>query len=297
MTNRDNSYYPPRANALSPILGRFEACLRGLSGFSFRVPDTVTLLGLLGGFFVPGLALYLRSPGASGKAALGVCALLLLIFFAFLGFPAGNAAFTLLLSIHVVGFVAYCKPLLAGSPWPSRLIAAFLLSVATIVIVYLPSQYWLEHHLVVPLQVRGHVVVVRCLRSPGVIRRGDWIAFRVDSGREYFNGGNAHGNVIIEDGIGMAPVLAVSGDHIEFTPESVSVNGVAQPRQLNMPTSGEWTVPENCLFAWTDLAIHGHGGVPTALIAEAAIQTATVHREQIIGKAFKHWFGRRQWMS
>jgi hypothetical protein len=223
-----------------------------------------------------------------------VCALLLLVFIAFLGFPLANAAFTLLLFIHVVGFMAYCGPLLAGSYWFNRLLAALLLWVAMIALIYVPFQYLLEHRLVVPVRVHGHVVVVRCLPSPGVIRRGDWIAFRVSSAQNYFAEGGAHGNVIIRDGITMAPVLAVPGDQIEFSPESFSVNGLAQPRLVNMPASGGWTVPENCLFAWADLARNGYGRVPEAELAAAAMHVAKVHREQFIGQAPKHWFGRRQ---
>lgn len=263
----------------------------------FLMPDTVTFPGLAGGFLVPGLAIYLRNPGRSGKAALAVCALLLLVFFVFLGFPVANAAFTLLLCIHVVGFVAYCSPLLAGSSWTSRLVASLLLCVATIVLVYLPLQNMFERHLFIPVRLRGHVIVVRCFRSPAVIHRGEWIAYRVSMAYDSFNTGAAHGSVLLQDGINLAPVLAVQGDHIQFTPQSFSVNGVAQPRQKYMPVSGELTVPENCLFAWTDMNMDGHGNVPESNITAVTMQVATVHREQFIGKAFHHWFWRRQLLA
>jgi hypothetical protein len=92
----------------------------------------------------------------------------------------------------------------------------------------------------------------------------------------------------------MAPVLAVSGDHVEFTPGTFSVNGVAQPRQAHMPTSGDLTVPQNCLFAWADLDMNGYGYIPEGNITSVAMEVATVYQGQFIGKAFKHWFWRRQ---
>jgi hypothetical protein len=297
MTHRDSSYYPRRASAWSPLLGRFDGCGRMLKRLAFHVPDSVTLLGLVGGFLVPGLAVYLRNPDRSGKATLGVCAALILTFIVFLGYPVANAAFTLLLSIHLVGLVAYCKPILVGAAWPNRLLTGLLLSAVTIVFVYIPLQNLMEHRLVLPLRVRGHVVVVRCLSSPGVIRRGDWIVFNFSGGRNYFNDGQRHGNVIIEDGINLAAVLAVAGDKLVFTPKSFSVNGVEQPRLPNMPGSGEWTVPEMCWFAWPDLGISGHGTTPEANISEATMEIATVHRTQFVGRVFRHWFWRRQLFS
>jgi hypothetical protein len=297
MTHHDSSYYPPRATALSPILHRAGACARMLAKTSSRLPEKISFMGLVGGFLAPGLAVYLRSPGSSGKAALAVCAALLLTFIAFLGFPLANAAFTLLLSIHVVGFVAYCGPLLAGWRWPSRLVTGLLLCIATIVVVYIPLQDLLEHRLIVPLRLGGHVVVFQCLSSPATIRRGEWIAFRISMDQDYFTGGGGHGVVRIKDGICMAPVLGVQGDHVEFTPQSFLVNGVAQPRQANMPGSGKLTVPENCWFAWPDLVTQRMGNVPEANITGLTLRVATVDRDQFIGKALQHWFGRRQLFS
>jgi hypothetical protein len=254
----------------------------------------VTPLGLLGGLLVPGLAVYLRNPGRSGQAALAVCALLSLTVIASLGFPLANVACAILLSIHVVGLVAYCAPLLAGSGWPARFMTGLGLGAVTIAFVYVPLQQLLEHRLLVPLRLQGHVVVVNCLRSPGGVHRGDWIAFRISGDPSYFNGGGGHGVVVVADGIDLAPVLAVRGDHVEFSPKSFSVNGVAQPRLDHMPGSGQLTVPENCLFAWPDLGIQVHGNVPEGYITDVAMRVATVHEDQFVGKPFQHWFGRRQ---
>ena len=268
-----------------------------LRKLAVQVPEDVTLFGLVAGLLVPGLAIYFRKPDRSGKSALAVCGALLLVFIAFLGFPFANIVFTLLLSIHLVGFVAYCKPLFAGLHWPFRLLSGLLMAVAAIAFVYMPLQNLLEHRLFLPLRLHGHVVVVRCLSSPGVIRPGEWIAFRVSRDRSYYSNGAGHGSVYLAEGVNLGAVLAIPGDYVQFTSKSFSVNGMAQPRRPNMPTSGEWTVPEKCWFVWPELGIEGHGNVPQAYITEAAMEAARVHQDQFIGKAFKHWFGRRQLFS
>ena len=294
MTHRDSSYYPRRATFFSPILDRAGGFVQRLRDLVAQVPDEVTAMGLIASLLVPGLAIYLRDPGRSGKAALAVCAGLFLVFVAFIGFPFANAAFTLLLSIHVVGVIAYCKPLLAGAHWISRLVISLLLCVMTIALIYVPLPNLLEQRWLVPLRLHGQVVVVHRLRSPSAIKRGEWVAFRVLSEQNHFNNGAGHGNVIVVDGINLSPVLAIPGDHIEFTGKSFSVNGLAQPRRPNMPASGEWTVPEKCWFIWPEVAINGHGIIPEGNLTSAAMEIATVHWDQFLGKAFKHWFGRRQ---
>ena len=294
MTHRDSSYYPRRASFLSPLLLRFEACGRWASRYAFRIPDSVTYLGLLGGILIPGWAMYLRNPNRSGLSTVGVCGLLLLTFLAFLGQTAGNAAFTLLLSIHCIGLVAYCKPLLAEFEWLNRLLMSLLLCAMVIGLVYVPAQQFLSNHLFIPMRLNGHVVVVHRMKSPGEIHRGDWIAFNVSAAWNSFNYGYAHGSVVIRDGVNLAPVLALSGDEVKFDPHSYYVNGVEHPRQSTMPISGAFVVPENCWFAWPEFGMEGHGVVPAANISDPLLAIANVTPDRFVGKVFKHWFGRRQ---
>ena len=95
------------------ILGA--AVRRRLALDRIHLPREITLVGLVAGFLVPGLAVYIRGPRLWGRAALAGCGLLLLFFIVWFGHPAGNFAFGLLLSIHVTGFVYYCSPLLCGT--------------------------------------------------------------------------------------------------------------------------------------------------------------------------------------
>lgn len=294
MTHRDSSYYPRRATLFSPFLLRFEVCSRWATRYVFRIPDTVTFLGLLGGWLVPGWAVYLRNANRSGLSTLGVCAFLLLTFFVFLGQAAGNAAFTLLLCIHCVGLVAYCKPLLAEFQWPNRVLSSLLLCAMVIGLVYLPAQQFLSNHLFIPMRLHGHVVVVHRMKSPGEIHRGEWIAFNVSAASDYFNYGYAHGSVVIRDGVNLAPVLALPGDEVKFDPHSYYVNGEQHPRQSTMPTGGGFVVAEHCWFAWPEFGMEGHGTVPAANITDPLLQIANVTPDRFVGKVFKHWFFRRQ---
>ena len=120
MTHRENSYYPRRANACSPLLARADAFGRGMSRFAFHFTGGVTFPGPIAAILVPGLA-YISQPDCSEKSTIALCAILLLVFVAFLGFPVANAAFTIVLCIHVVGLVAYCTPMMIGTEWPTAL--------------------------------------------------------------------------------------------------------------------------------------------------------------------------------
>ena len=106
-------YYPPRARWYSRFLSFGGAIRRRLALDRIRLPREMALIGLVAGFLVPGLAVYIRGPRRWGKAALAGCGLLLLLFIVWFGYPAGNLAFGLLLSIHITGFVYYCSPLLS----------------------------------------------------------------------------------------------------------------------------------------------------------------------------------------
>lgn len=296
MTHRENSYYPRRANVWSPLLARADAFGRGMSRFAFHFTGGVTFPGLIAAILVPGLAVYFRNPDRSGKSTIALCAILLLVFVAFLGFPVANAAFTIVLCIHVVGLVAYCTPMMIGTEWPNRFVASLALCLM-IGLVYLPLQQFLTKRVVVPLRVHGHVVVVHRMMAANTVHRGDWIAFNVANTNNFYNYPYAHGRVIVHDGIELAQVLAVAGDQIGFDAHSIYINGVGQPRDATMPTSGGLVVPDHCWFAWPDFAMEGHGAIPPSEISGALMGIATVTPERFVGKVFKHWFGRRQQYS
>jgi hypothetical protein len=284
MRHFDSPYYPRRANIFSSLLSWWDGLGRLWQRTGLLLPGSVTVTGVIASVIVPGLALYLRRPRASGRAAMGVCAVLLLIFIMFLGYPAGTVALAVLMSIHITGVVAYYQPVLAGTRLGFRLASALMLCALTIVFVYLPARDLLEKRWLMPLQVRGQVVVINRATSSGKIRRGDWIAFR--------NKAVSGNHMIIHEGINFAPVLAVPGDRVEFSAKTFAVNGVEQTNRQNMPTSGQITIDRNYWFAWPEMAIFLRGNTPA--ISDMVMQMAIVPKDELIGKPFERWFWRRQ---
>ena len=288
-------YYPPRARWYSHLLSFGGTIRRRLALDRIHLPREMTFGGLIAGFLVPGLAVYVRGPRLWGKAALVSCGLLFLLFIAWFGHPAGNFAFGLLLSIHISGFVYYCSPLLLDAPFRSRLLFTLLAMMGIGLLIYLPIRNVILQHWLVPLRVRGNVVIVHRLGVPYDIKRGDWVMYSQNSKQT----GEAHngGAVWIRAGFGWGPVLAVAGDRVVFSTNCFRVNGEAQSLLPHMPSSGEVVVPEKHWFIWPELDISGHGNVGEANISAIMLQMATVSQEQFIGKPFKRWLWRRQILS
>jgi hypothetical protein len=288
-------YYPPRARWYSPLFSFGGTIRRRLALDRIHLPREMTLVGLVASFLVPGLAVYIRGPRLWGKAALVGCGLLFLLFIAWFGHPAGNFAFGLLLSIHISGFVYYCSPLLLNAPFRSRLLFTLLTMMVLGLLIYLPIRNVILYHWLVPLRVRGNVVIVHRLDAPHDIKRGDWVMYSQKS----VEMGEAHngGAIWVRAGFGWGPVLAVGGDRVEFSTNAFRVNGEAQPLLPHMPNSGTLIVPEKHWFIWPELDINGHGNVGEANISATMLQMAIVSQEQFIGKPFKRWLWRRQILS
>jgi hypothetical protein len=285
-------YYPPRARWYSRPFSFGSAIRRRLALDRIRLPREMALVGLVASFLVPGLAVYIRGPRPWGRAALAGCGLLLLLFIVWFGYPAGNLAFGLLLSIHITGFVYYCSPLLSEASFQSRLLFTLLTMMVLGLLIYLPIRNVILQHWLIPLRVRDNVVIVHRLGSPHDIKRGDWVMFSQKGGET----GEAHngGAIWVRAGFGWGPVLAVAGDRVEFSTNAFRVNGEARPLLPHMPNSGMLTVPEKHWFIWPELDIYEHGNVNEANISATMLQMATVSQTQFIGKPFKRWLWRRQ---
>ncbi|HEY1718684.1 MAG TPA: hypothetical protein VGH42_10400 [Verrucomicrobiae bacterium] len=280
-------YYPRRARWYARIFYLGSAVRHGLALDRIRLPNEITVGGLVGGVLVPGLAVYLRGPRLYGKAALAACALLFLCFIVWLGYPVGNYAFGLLLSIHVTGLVYYCSPWLNHEPFQSRILFTIGAMLVLGLFLYTP----LRTHWLLPLRVNGHAVIVEKFVPAHDIKRGDRVAYRLSG--YYFSNHRGNG-VLNRTSLGLGPVLAMAGDRVEFSTNSFTVNGVPQPLLPHMPTSGNWLVPENHWFIWPNIAISGNWNVGEADISSAMLQMANVPEKQFVGKPFKHWFWRQQ---
>jgi hypothetical protein len=285
-------YYPPRERWYSPVLYWGDALLHRLALDRFTKPPEVKFGWMAASLFVPGLGVWLREPRPWGYAALAGSAVLILIFIAWLGYPAANLAFGLLLALHASGFAYYCNPLVAGEGFQTRLAFAFLTLLVIGALIYVPALNFTQRHLLTPLRMNDRVIVVQENVQTRSIRRGDWVAYMLEEDTQ----GDAHngGAVRVRAGLGMGPVLALAGDRVAFGANSFSVNGVSYPKLPRMPDSGELTVEENYWFIWPNFDINGHGHVGEAAIAATMLNMASVNETQFIGKTFHRWFWRKQ---
>ncbi|HAO80934.1 MAG TPA: hypothetical protein DCQ92_18595 [Verrucomicrobia subdivision 3 bacterium] len=257
-----------------------------------RLPREMKIGEMVTGFFVPGLAVWLRGPRLWARAALAGSAALILFFIIWLGYPAANLAFGLLISLHVTGFVYYCNPLMAGERFRSRLAFTGLTLMAIGLLLYMPARNFIQGHWLTPLRMNGQVVVVQRIFQTRNIQRGNWVAYALHDEQQ----GEAHngGAVWVRAGMGLGPVLAVAGDQLKFLTNSFSVNGILHTNLPHMPGSGELTMPENHWFIWPNLDISGHGNVSESSISSTLLNMASVNETQFFGKPFHRWFWRKQ---
>jgi len=203
------------------------------------------------------------------------------LFILWLGYPIANISFGIMIAIHSASGLYFLNHLEPDQALGKRV--AFSLAIMFVIsqLIYVPVLNQVEKHLVIPLQMKGNVIVVKSYASLQSAQRGDWVVYR------------ANGNVGM--GYGIDRVLGVAGDRIHFTPESLLVNNVVYPRAAYMPLSGELVVPENQLFVWpasVNLQVHGPGVENQA--TRLLMQNAMVPERRFVGKPFDRWFWRRQ---
>jgi len=286
MSKVSSPYYPPRARCYSPVLAWVDRWRHRLALDHLNLPPGASLARIIASAIVPGLGFYLRSPRVWGKAALGLAALLLLVFFIGFGYPAGNLAFGLLLSLHVSSLAYLLEPWLPEARLRTRILTSICLLLGLSGLLYLPLRSHLEHHWLMPLQVDGRVVIVHPVVAVGVLKRGDWVAYSLP--------GSGGEGLYVQGGVGLGPILAVPGDFVRFTPASFEVGGLSRPRLPHMPAAGEWRVPEKQWLVWPEFAISGHGNVSETLISATMLELGKISETRLLGQPFRRWLWRRQ---
>jgi hypothetical protein len=286
------AYYPPRARWYAPFFYLGNALRHRLALDRLTLSRTMQIRELVAGFFVPGLAVWLRGPKLWGRAALAGSLVLAAIIIVWLGYPVANLAFGLLISLHCTGLVYYCQPLMAGEPFRGRLAFTFLMLLAIGLLLYLPARNLIQEHGFTPLRLHGRVVVVQRNFPARRIQRGDWVAYHLDADAL---GENYHGGMmLLRGGLSFELVLARAGDRVVFSTNSFSVNGTEHTNRPHMPQTGELTVPENHWFIWPNLDISGHGDVGETRVSSALLGLADVAETNFYGKPLPRWFGRKQ---
>jgi hypothetical protein len=250
------------------------------------LPGELSLIATLVSLLIPGMALYCRGRRFWGKLVMTASVILSLIFLAGLGYPAGNLAFGCMLSLHVTSVSFLFEAWLRTVGFRYRI----LVSVGSLLVfgglLYLPARDLVQNHCFVPLRVNERVVVVHPC-SAASIKVGDAVAYEM-------MGAENHDQVIAEAGFGFGPILAQSGDQIQFQRGQFTINGQAFPAAPGMPKSGDLTVPQKHWFIWPKMSMSGHGNVSSSAISSTMLRLATVPEDNLVGKPYKSWFGRRQ---
>jgi signal peptidase I len=282
----DSPFYPPRARWYGRLWQSAETLKRRLGMERLHRPSLTSTHDFVAGLVVPGWAFYLQGRRLVGKAIMGGYLLAALVFIIWLGYPFANLISGLMVGAHVTSILFLLRRQLAGLHWGMRLLIPLGIMFAVTQLVYLPMLGLVQNHLFLPLRVHGQVFVVQRQTSSRSIHRGDAIAYRLEEFRfEMYR---------VEEGFGLDRVIGLPGDTIQFLPDRFTVNGVPYGLYPNMPKAGEWVVPEKHWFVWPNFAITGHGATDGAYVSELIRANGMVDQTRFVGRAYAHWFGRRQ---
>jgi hypothetical protein len=219
-----------------------------------RLPKNMTVGGMILSLFIPGLAIQIRSPRFWGKIALSVCAFLFLVFIVWLGYPLGNCAFSLMLSIHATGFLYYCGPDLLGRSLSHRIIFTLLVLTGIGLGFYLPIQHTIQTHWLMPLRNGNQVIIISVQGEPAPLKRGDWAAFTN------------------EKGVLFGRIVGLGGDQVD---------------SITVPEN-HWLIHTELAKRYY------HDASFVSYRSDIVEQLTIVSREEFVGKPFRRWFWRKQ---
>ena len=227
-----------------------------------------------------------------GWSFLAVYVLAGVVFVVALGYQIGSIGYGLMISVHASSIIFLEGHWLRDQcQFQVRLALAGLTLLVVWLAIYTPLIGFVERHWIMPLRVRGHVVIVQRMTAPGGIKRGDHVMYSLNATHNALIHNEA---VYVERGFGWGPVLAVAGDRVEFSTNKFLLNGETRALLPHMPQSGELVVSEKHWCIWPEFEMLGHGNVGEATLSTMMLELATVPESEFVGKPFKRWFGRRQ---
>ena len=281
-----SSYYPPRAGWGRHLNHLGYTVRRRLQweqlGLKLKTSPSHFALGLA----LPGFAFLDAGWKTLGKTTLLAWVVAALIFLIWLGYGVSTFAFGLMMSMHVSSILYLHNRAFPGMRVLKRL--AFSLALLFVVgqLVYASALKFCHNYLFMPLRVGDKVYVINRLHDVQILRRGDFVAC-------YAEGAGSQG-IRIRDGYILDKVIARPGDHVEFSGNLYSVNGIQSPSLALMPVSGTTVLPHRTWMVWPALEIVVNVNVDPRSVSALVLQMAMIGRDQVIGKPFKWWFWRRQ---
>lgn len=278
------TYYPPRAGVLRsvrPVWWGVRRWMHMTYGGAYVCALPQTEWRHLWCLLVPGFSYVDAGWPRVGKALLGLWTVACAVFLIWIGTSMANAGFAAMLSIHVTSVMH-----LIGRTSPGMGVLRRLAVSLTVLFLVGQCLYGITFRwAVLPLDYRGTIYVVHRMPNWMIVKKGDVVAYKT---RITF------GNVRIQQGYVMGPILAGPGDIVAFTENALLVNEEPLPRQEWMPRAGTFKMPRKTWLIWPELRTVTRVNVPQEQVAEAVRWAAMVQREEIIGKPFRRWFWRQQ---
>ena len=289
--DEDSSYYPPRARWYrSFFFNAWRPMRRYINLEKLLAPTRLSLGHICLSLALPGYAFFVLGRRLLGSLVLAGYVIAAMVFLAALGHPAASGGYGLLISLHATGIMFLEAAWLKDFSFRAKVGTALSTLFAVWGLIYAPLVGYAERHWFIPLQVGDRVLIVHPGVEPASIQRGEWLMYEIAGSRL----GEHGNNVVLHSGPSVAPVLALPGDRLRFTPEGYFVNDQLFPLAPHMPGGGEWVMPKNVWYIWPHLGMRGYGNVAEGNISAAMQKAAMVTQDQIEGRPFKHWFGRRQ---
>ena len=281
------TYYPPRARWYSPLFYSWSWFRRRVMLDRIKLLSGINGCRVLLGLLVPGYAYAAYGQRSVARAVLVSYLLAAAIFIIWLGYFLSSVGFAAMISLHMSGVVYLMGRESSTLDLRRRVVWSMLAFSVMCLGVYYPLQRQLEKRLVMPLRVGNQVVVVSPRHAVASVKRGDWVAYRINQA--------TGDHVYVPGGFGYGQVEAVAGDRVAFTPQSWQVNDRVLPRRRHMPAQETWVVPEKHWFIWPDSTISISGDQQQdAAVSRLLRETAMVSEAQFAGTPLRRWFWRRQ---
>jgi hypothetical protein len=280
-------YYPPRARWYSPLFYFGSWLRRRLLLDRIKLSSGINGCRVLLGLLAPGYAFAAYGQRTIARAVCGSYLLAAAVFVVSLGYFLSSVALAAMISLHMSGvlYLMGRQSLTLDLRW--RVVSSMLAFSLVFLGVYYPLQRQFEKRLAMPLKVRNQVVIVSPRQAAGSVKRGDWVAYRINEA--------AGDHVYVANGFGLGQVQAVAGDRVVFTSRSWQVNDEVFPRRTYMPVHETWVVPEKHWFIWPDAAISMAGDQrQNEAVSRLMREIAMVSEPQYAGKPLRRWFWRRQ---
>lgn len=291
----ESSYYPPRAGHFAAA-GRgwrrvSVACRRFTPEPAESVPAGQALLALL----APGVGFGVFGRRLAGLVVAVAWGLAVLLAFYWLATPAvqmgghqfdpafmaaGAAA-----GLHATSAGFFAQLWWGWTTFVRRIVMSVAVTGLLLLCLYLPLGTWVRAHVAQPVRLGARAWVVNPSARPAEVRRGEWVLWNQPQ--------IIHGNIRVAAGLRVGPVVALSGERVEFGPEVIRINGVPQPRRPGMPQAGSLVVPPACWLAWPEDTVQGNFNPGPEAIAAVKLNAAVVPWLNFTGKARERWFFRR----